>query len=445
MCKAGDFEIENGVLLKYHGPGGHVVIPEGVTSIGSYAFRNCTELTGVTIPEGVRTIETAAFRCCTYLTDVTIPESVISIGSEAFANCDRLTGVSLPRGIRKIPSGLFAFCESLTSVTIPESVEGIGWWAFRCCSRLTGIVIPDSVVGIGNGSFEGCCQLTNVVIPEGVIGIGYAAFNDCESLTSIRIPDSVQDIGDEAFDHCTGLADLTIPAHLAADLNRFLGKQIPPAFALHVADITDVSAKFRPNAAAGFAVGQRDGTDESGKQYLKYIRSHAAKLAQIACVHPALLYRMIREKLITAKDLEAVTAAVQAGGNTELISAVLEYSNTCVSPQAKAKAAAEQEAREAAVTDFIFDASHLEMLEGKTFVVTGKLTTFRSRSALKECLEAVNARLEETLTAHTDFLLTNTPGSDTAKNRQAEKLGVPKITEDEFNQMIGRKGHSKML
>ena len=309
MCNTGDFEIENGVLLKYRGQGGRVVIPESV-----------------------RTIETAAFSGCTHLTGVTIPESVISIGSEAFAGCNRLTSVSLPRGITRIPDGLFEFCENLTSVIIPDGVTAICGRAFRCCSSLTSIIIPNSVVGIGNGSFECCRQLTDVVIPEGVIGIGYAAFNACENLTSVRIPDSVQAIGDEAFDHCTGLADLTIPAHLAADLDKLLGKKHPPAFALHVADITDVSAKFRPNAAAGFAVDQRDGSDESGKQYLKYIRSHAAKLAQIACVHPALLYRMIREKLIAAKDLAAVTEAVQASGNAELITAMLEYGNTCVSP-----------------------------------------------------------------------------------------------------------------
>lgn len=485
MCKASDFEIENGVLLKYHGPGGRVVIPEGVTSIGDsafyycsnvtdvvipwgvtgigrYAFRNCTEMTGVTIPKGVITIEAEAFAWCTHLTDITIPESVMHIGSDAFAGCKSLTGISfpcgittipdwlfescenpasiiIPWGITRIPDGLFSFCENLTNVFLPGSVTEIGRQAFECCHHLTSIVIPDRVVEIGSLAFQCCRQLTSVVLPEGVMRIGYAAFNGCESLKSISIPNSVRSIGQEVFDNCTGLTDLTIPAHLATDLNKFLGKQVPPTFALHVADITAVSAKFRPNAAAGFAVEQRDGTDESGKQYLKYIRSHAAKLAQIACIHPELLYRMIREKLIPAKDLEAVAAAVQASSDAELISAMLEYSNNSVLPQAKAKAAAEQDARKAAVADFILDAQHSETLSGMTFVVTGKLTTFRSRDTLRDCLEAVNARLEETLTEHTDFLLTNTPDSSTRKNQQAEKLGVRKITEAEFNQMIGRK------
>ena len=72
------------------------------------------------------------------------------------------------------------------------------------------------------------------------------------------------------------------------------------------------------------------------------------------------------------------------------------------------------------------------------FVVTGKLKTFTSRDELKACLDACQAILTENLDKDTDYLLTNTPNSGTAKNKKAESLGVKKITEDEFNQMIGR-------
>ena len=75
---------------------------------------------------------------------------------------------------------------------------------------------------------------------------------------------------------------------------------------------------------------------------------------------------------------------------------------------------------------------------GKTIVVTGKLGTFASRDELKECLTLAGATLTETLTAEADYLLTNTPNSGTAKNKKAEALGVKKITEAEFNRMIGR-------
>ena len=61
MCNAGDFEIENGVLRKYHGQGGRVVIPEGVIGIGNAAFAGCESLTGIRIPDSVQGIGDEAF------------------------------------------------------------------------------------------------------------------------------------------------------------------------------------------------------------------------------------------------------------------------------------------------------------------------------------------------------------------------------------------------
>ena len=207
---------------------------------------------------------------------------------------------------------------------------------------------------------------------------------------------------------------------------------------LHIPDISDISAKFRPNAAVGFAEDNRDCSDENGKKYAKYIKTNAAKLAGVAIEHPALLYLMIREKLITAKSLEAVTSAVQASGNTELIAAMLDYGNNAVSEKAKAKVQAKKEERETNVTNFVFDAEKLEALSGKSFVVTGKLKTFVSRDELNECLTTCGAVLTETLTADVNYLITNTPNSGTAKNKKAIELGVQRITEAQFNEMIGR-------
>jgi DNA ligase (NAD+) len=171
---------------------------------------------------------------------------------------------------------------------------------------------------------------------------------------------------------------------------------------------------------------------------LKYIKANAAKLAPLACEHPALLYLMMREKLIAAKHLDAVSEAVQASRNTELIAAILEYGSSAVSAKDKAKARAKKEEREENVTNFIFDAEKVETLSDKTIVVTGKLNTFTSRDELKECLEAVGAVLTETIAPGVDYLLTNTPNSGTAKNKKAEELGIQKITEQEFNDLIDR-------
>ncbi len=153
----------------------------------------------------------------------------------------------------------------------------------------------------------------------------------------------------------------------------------------------------------------------------------------------SLLYLMIREKLIAAKDLETVTNIVLQTDNTELIAAILDYGNSSVSAKEKAKAQQKKDERETNVTNFVFDAEKLEALTGKTFVVTGKLKTFVSRDELKECLTTCGATLTDNLAESVDYLITNTPCSGTAKNKKAMELGIQRITETEFNEMIGRK------
>ncbi len=127
-----DFVIENGVLEKYKGPGGDVTIPEGVTEIGSSAFKDCANLTSVTIPEGVTEIGSSAFEGCANLTSVTIPEGVTKIGFRAFYGCANLTSVTIPEGVTEIEESTFSCCANLTSVTIPKSVTKIGKDAFLC-------------------------------------------------------------------------------------------------------------------------------------------------------------------------------------------------------------------------------------------------------------------------------------------------------------------------
>ena len=130
QAAGGDFTIVDGVLTKYNGSGGDVVIPDGVTGIGEEAFEACISLTSVTIPNSVTSIGEKTFSDCTSLTSVTIPNSVTSIGWGAFEYCSSLTSVTIPNSVTSIGESAFEYCSSLTSVTIPSSVTKMGLDAF---------------------------------------------------------------------------------------------------------------------------------------------------------------------------------------------------------------------------------------------------------------------------------------------------------------------------
>ena len=185
-----------------------VTIPNSVTSIGNSAFFNCYSLTSVTIPDGVTSIGNSAFMYCSRLTSVTIPNGVTSIGSYVFRECSSLTSVTIPNSVTSISEGVFYDCRSLTSVTIGSGVTSIGSYAFFNCTSLTSITIPNGVTSIGSDAFHGCIGLSSVTIGSGMISIGNSAFFNCTSLTSVTIPNSVTSIGNSAFMYCSSLTSI---------------------------------------------------------------------------------------------------------------------------------------------------------------------------------------------------------------------------------------------
>ena len=193
-----------------------IVIPNSVTSIGRFAFLECTGLTSVTIPNSVKSIGEKGFMFCFGLTSVTIGNSVTIIGNSAFSNCSSLTSINIPNSVTSIGMMAFFGCSGLTSITIPNSLTSIDDYIFENCSGLTSVTIPNSVTSIGDWSFSGCSGLTSVTIPNSVTSIGIWAFSGCSGLTSINIPNSVTSIGMMAFEHCSGLTSITIPNSLTS-------------------------------------------------------------------------------------------------------------------------------------------------------------------------------------------------------------------------------------
>ena len=199
-----------------------VVIGNGVTSIGGYAFSYCSGLTSVTIPASVTSIGNYAFSGCSGLTSIEIPSNVTSIGQSAFNRCSGLTSVTIPAGVTSIGDYVFNDCSNLATITVETSntvynsrngcnaiIETSSNKLIAGCKNTT---IPASVTSIGNYAFYGCSGLTSITIPASVTSIVYSAFFGCSGLTSVEIPASVTSIGDYAFSGCSGLATVTVYA-----------------------------------------------------------------------------------------------------------------------------------------------------------------------------------------------------------------------------------------
>ena len=242
-------------------------IPDSVTSIVEYAFKDCSRLTSVTIPDSVTRMVNSAFEGCSRLTSVTIPSGVTSISARAFYNCDRLERIIIENPKCEIydllnegntfpsSSTIYGYAGStaqkyaenhgvkfaliggipIEPSTDPSTDKGIygenlyyekidednddvyDYVAIIDCNQdAVSIEIPPEIEGlpvakIGYEAFWWCKNLKSITIPDSVKSIDDRAFLDCESLTSITIPNSVVSVGDYAFYNCESLASITLP------------------------------------------------------------------------------------------------------------------------------------------------------------------------------------------------------------------------------------------
>ena len=179
--------------------------------------------TDIIIPEGIISISSCAFENCSNLTNITIPDSVTSIGYGTFEDCTSLTSITIPDGVTIIGECEFNGCSSLRNITIPDSVTIIGDLAFAGCESLSNLKISNNITVFPFFAFSGCTSLTSITIPDGVIWFNDDAFSDCRSLTSINIPDSVKHIGDGVFRGCSSLKSIAIPKSVEYIGYRSLG------------------------------------------------------------------------------------------------------------------------------------------------------------------------------------------------------------------------------
>ncbi len=202
-----------------------ITMPNSVTSIGESAFNNCSGLTKAEFAsiESLCKIKFGNFASNPlYYThnlyingqevkDLVIPNSVTSIGEYAFYDCSGLTSVTIGNSVTSIGSSAFYDCSGLTSVTIGNSVTSIGSSAFYGCSGLTSIDIPNSVTSIGSSAFYGCSGLEEVILnSNSIVSKTYTSTGNISTIFGSQVKkyifgDNITGIGEYAFPSNTSI------------------------------------------------------------------------------------------------------------------------------------------------------------------------------------------------------------------------------------------------
>lgn len=224
-----------------------LIISDGVTYIGSCAFRNLTNLEYITIPDSVSSIGLSAFYGCSKLTSITLPNNLTEINANAFGDCSGLTSIIIPEKVTRIGESAFEGCTSLTSITLNSSdwfasgtemgiltsadaaqcltqshaslpwqvilplasgycgAEGDGSsiiWKYRTGGKLSiygsGEIITKSS-SYNYPWYSYAKEITSLTVADGITNIPNGAFYSFSQLSSIKLPDSIINIGNLAF------------------------------------------------------------------------------------------------------------------------------------------------------------------------------------------------------------------------------------------------------
>lgn len=478
----GDFVIENGVLTKYTGPGGEVVITEGVTGIGSLAFLGCASLTSVTIPASVTEIGYGAFLGCNNLTAVTflgtdeqlgsilieednheLCDLLLKSGREPAGACGetmtwRLTadGVLTIGGTGKMTQAPWLnYSIQVRSVIVGSSVEALlmdgSVWADMWRQSLERFTVEEgskyytSIDGVLFNKkvtrlevFPPAREDECYCVPKSVKAIRAGAFQYSKA-KFVRLPRTVKKLPKGAFGHCYELYVSTWSPEAAAKLNR----------PVYLGDIEDLPSKVKNSAVHGFLYAldirleEMEPWTDSYANYIK--RNSKTYIAQMAENEP-LLRLMLEKKLLSESDVKTLLKSVKG---VEMTAALLTYQQ-------------EQFGGKKRRDEFSLDDSDPAMMRamqmskrreqikdqkgiaGLNFVATGEMDRFgyydeytgaHDFDDLKWYIEERGGHLRSAVSSRTDYLICNDPASTTVKSKKAAELGVPVITEAQFLQM----------
>ena len=200
-----------------------VVIENGVPTVGSGVFADCTALRKVSVPASVTELDVKAFSGCVSLAiyEVAAGNAVYASDNGVLFDAGKTRLLSYPAAkadsaytvpgtVGSIDKNAFAGAQ-LTSLTVPDSVTSIGEGAFSGCKKLKSVRLSQNLTKLEASLFSGCTALSEISIPDSVKELGRAVFSGCTSLHEIEIPDKVTVIPEEAFKGCTALEKISLP------------------------------------------------------------------------------------------------------------------------------------------------------------------------------------------------------------------------------------------
>jgi len=173
-------------------------IADGITSVGSYSFGNCSLVTEVELPPSIQSIGAYAFSECSALQRINVPDGLLSVGEYAFIKCEQLLEIALPGSVTDLGAGAFSGCKNLQKISLPAGISEISVSLFEGCNALHDVIIPAGVTKIGAYAFSNCTAMTDLILPSSVTELERGAFNNA-GLATITIPDSVTVIGTGIF------------------------------------------------------------------------------------------------------------------------------------------------------------------------------------------------------------------------------------------------------
>ena len=200
-----------------------VVLEEGITNIGTSAFRDLTKLKNLSLPGSLKSIGNSAFNGDSSLSVLELPDGFETIGTAAFYNCTGLKEITMPcsTDVGTYLSN-FGNCTNIEKITMTKGTGVMGsfngkynctpWYISR--AKLKEFILEDGITNIGSYMFYGNTSFTGFEIPDSVQSIGVNAFYNCTNLKDMDLPDGLENIYGYAFYKCTGLTNLSLPPSL---------------------------------------------------------------------------------------------------------------------------------------------------------------------------------------------------------------------------------------